>query len=184
MSFQDIIFLNAKDYLGTVCNIHINLILCAIALALCASSFIINYHKTYTLAIIKALLRREATSEESAKTLTELRLSDSIFLKLALSRNGQLTKIVKRVGEPTYTYEEYIALSKKERKGKKIDFAAARFFIPEENVERAKHIREKENPTVLRTVLLCLLIVSLTVCIMLLMPAILSFISNNLPDSI
>ena len=181
MSFQDIIFLNAKDYLGTVCNIHINLILCAIALALSVASFFINHHKTYNLAIIKALLRKEATTDDTAKTLAEIRLSDSWFLRRALSRNGQLTKIVKRVGAPEYTYDDYMALTNEEKKGERIDFSTARFFIPEANVERAKLIREKENPTVFRTALLCLLIISVTVCLMLLMPAILNLISNNLP---
>ena len=180
MSLRELVFLNAKDYLSTASDIPINIIILAVGFALCISSLFISHHKIYTLRIIKAILRKGATTEENAKTLAELRLSDSIAIKRALSRNGQLTKIVKRAGYREPTYEEYMALVKEKKKEEKIDFLSARFFIPEENLDRAKHIREKENPTLLRTVLVCLFIIAITVCFMMLMPSILTLISNNI----
>lgn len=183
MSLRDIIFLNAKDYLLTESNIPINIVVLAIGIALSVASIFIYYHKAYTLAIIKALLRREAVGEENAKTLSELHVNSSFALKRALSRKGQLTRIVKRAGYTEPTYEEYMALSKKERRGEKIDFETARFFIPRDLVDKAKLIKDKENPTVIRTLLVCLLIIALSVCFMMLMPAILTFLSNNLPKS-
>ena len=183
MSLYDIFILNAKDYLDTSCDIPINIIVMIVALALCAASFLINLHKSYTVSIIKALLRKEATSEENAKTLSDLHLGDSFMLKRALSRNGQLTKIVKRAGYREPTYEEYMASLKEKKKQEKIDFSVAKFFICEDSIDRAKNIRDKENPTVLRTLLVCLFIVAIAVCVMMLMPSILTLISNNLPDN-
>ena len=176
---RDLITLNAKDYLSVSTDIYINIIMLIIASALSIACFFINYHKTYTVNMIKQLLRREATSEESAKTLFDLHLERSAGLRLALTRKGQLTGIVCRAGYVEPTYDEYISLSKEKKlKKEKIDFTKARFFIPKENVDRAKLIKEKENPTILRTALVCVFIFAVTVCLMLLMPEILNFISN------
>ena len=201
MSFSELFLLNAKDYLGTVTNVYINVILLFVSVALCIACFFINYHKSYTVLVIKQLLRHGATSEESAITLADMRLNNTYGLKAALSRDGQLTRIVKRVGFSQPTYEQYKeaeekrkalykdkSVSKEEKKAAKslwkkqsrakIDFATAKFFIPEESVKRAELIKEKENPTLLRTILVCVLILALYVCIMLLMPSILRLISN------
>ena len=129
--------------------------------------------------MIKSLLRKEATDEESAKTLAELHIENNFFLKRALSRTGQLTKIIKRAGYKEPTYEEYIASLKEKKKEEMIDFSTAKFFIPGENLDRAKLIRDKENPTLIRTILICVLIIALSVCVMMLMPSILTLISNN-----
>ena len=182
MTLSELVMLNAKDYLEISSDVYINIIVLLIAAALCVASFWINYHKSYTLNIIKQLLRRDATSPDNAMTLAEIHLSDSRGLKAALSRDGQLTSIVKRVGYSKPTYEEFMALSKEEKKKKaeKIDFQTARFFIPEQNVERATIIKEKENPTIIRTVLVCILILAVSVCVMLLMPELLRFISKTI----
>ena len=180
MSFKDLILLNAKDYLNIASDVYINIIMLIIAAVLCLASFWINHHKTYTVAIIKQLLRHDATSEEKAKTLSELRLADFKSLKRALSRRGQLTAIIKRAGYVEPTYEEYAAeLKKKKHKDEKIDFQISRFFIPQAALEKAKRIKERENPTLLRTALLCVLIVALCVCIMLLMPEILRLLAKG-----
>lgn len=201
MSFRDLFLLNAKDYLGTVADVYINVILLAVAVALCLACLFINYHKTYTVIIIKQILRRGATDEKNALTLSAMRLDGVKGLKAALNRNGQLSRIVRRVGFTQPTYEEYMAMAKERREHRKnkdipkeerkaarreerkaerakIDFSAARFYIPEENLKKAELIKEKENPTIVRTILVCVLILALTVCFMLLMPAILRLISN------
>ena len=179
MSLTDLILLNAKDYLDIASDVYINVIMLIVAAALSVSCFFINHHKTYTVAIIKQLLRHEAIGEENAKTLRSLRLDNSRSLKWALSRRGQLTKIVSRVGYVEPTYEEYMAkLKAKEMKKEKIDFSTALFFISKENLDRATLVRDRENPTILRTALVCVLILALTVCIMLLMPEILTLIAK------
>ena len=179
MSLKDLIMLNVKDYMEVSSDIYINIIMLIIAAALCIASFFINFHKTYTVGIIKQILRREATSEDSAKTLSELHIENLKGLKSALNRRGQLTAIVKMAGYVEPTYEEYVALSKEKKlKKEKIDFQTARFYIPETALDRAKRIKERENPTLLRTALICVLILALSVCLMLLMPEILRLIAR------
>ncbi len=185
MSFlKDIITLNAKDFLPTEMNIYVNVAVFITAFALCCASFIINYHKSYTLLLIKQLLRRNAISDENAKTLRELHLENSRVIKSALNTRGQLTSIVKMQGYKAPTYEEYVASQRvkkrKDRKEKeeKIDFSTARFFIPSEQIDRAKRFQEKENPTLWRTALICVFIIALSVCIALLMPEILRLLNN------
>ena len=179
MSLSKLITLNAKEYLDVSSDIYINVILLFIAIALCAASFLINYHKTYTVNIIKQLLRREATSEENAKTLKELKLDNCHGLKSALIKSNRLTSIVSMVGRVKPTYDEYMAQSKENKRcADMIDFNLARFFIPKENVDKAISIKEKENPSIRRTVLVCLFIISISICLMLLMPGILILLAN------
>lgn len=180
MSFiKDLIMLNAKDYLDTVSDIYINVIIFAIALALCIASFVINHNKAYTYKIIRQLLRRGATNEENAKTLKELHLDNSRSLKSALTRKGQLASVIKRAGYTEPTYEEYVAEMKaKKRKKETLDFDDARFYIPADKVDSAKRIQEKGEPTILRTMLVCVLIIALSVCVMLLMPEILTLLAK------
>lgn len=179
MSLRDLIMLNAKDYLDIASDVYINIIMLIIAAALCVASFFINHHKTYTVAIIKQLLRHGATSEEKAKTLSEIHLDKSYSLKAALKRKGQLVTLIKRAGYIEPTYEQYVALSNaKMSLVESFDFKTARFYIPTECIDRAKRIKEKENPTLMRTALVCVLILALCVCVMLLMPEILRLISR------
>ena len=185
MSFlKDIITLNAKDFLSTNMDIYVNAAVFIVAIALCCASFLIYYHKSYTLLLIKQLIRRGATSEENAKTLSEMHLENSRAIKSALNRRSQLSAIVKMQGYVAPTYEEYIsnqkAKSRKERRKAedKIDFSTARFYIPSDSLDRAKRMQEKENPTVWRTVLVCVLIVALSVCVALLMPEILNLLNS------
>ena len=182
MSFIKKMFtLNVKDYLDISMDVYINIILFVIAVVLCLASFAINHHRAYTYRIIRQLLRREATSEDKAKTIGELHLNLSRSLKGALSRNGQLTDIVKRAGYVKPSYEEYVALMKDKRNRKKketVDFDTARFYIPEDKLERAQRISEKGEPTVLRTLLVCVLIIALCVCISLAMPELLRLIGK------
>ncbi len=180
MSFiEDLIMLNAKDYLGTVSDLYINIVVFAIAALLCAASFVFNHRKAYNHKIIRQLLRRSATSEEEAKTLKELHLENSRYLKAALMKKGQLTSVVKRAGYSEPTYEEYVSNMKAKRhKEQKPDFDAERFYIPADKVDTAKRIQERGEPTVLRTVFICVLIFALSVCTALLMPEILRLLSK------
>lgn len=180
MSFiRDMIMLNAKDYLGTVSDIYVNVIIFAIAIALCIASFVINHHKACTYKIIRQLLRRGATSEENAKTLKELHLDNSKSIKSALKRKGQLASVIKRAGYTPPTYEEYLAeLKAKKRRKDDGDFEGARFYVPKDKIDTAKRMQEKGEPTILRTVLVCVLIFALSVCAMLLMPEILTLLAK------
>ena len=204
MSFIDVLMLNVKDYLDTVLDIHINLLILAIALTICVAIFIINYHNSYTVNLLKSLVRHKAYGEESAKTISELRLESPNSIKRALSRSGQLTSIVKRVGEPRReeitdvsdgSSNEEALTDETDSSSKplinsecdcnsshayeKIDFNTARFFIPKDKLQRAQRIIETENPSLLRAALFSVLIILVFVGVMYLMPGILTLISKN-----
>ncbi len=176
----DFFFINLKDYPNIGIDFEINVFLLVLTVALCVSFFFINHYRNMMQSIIKQLTRHGAKDEESAKTLTELGLDRAFALKWALSRGGQLSRVVARVGEKTYTYEEYVALSKQKGgiKDEKIDFAEARFYIRESANDRAKHILENYGTSTPRAVLYCVLFLAMYVCLALSMPELLSLINN------
>ena len=99
-----------------------------------------------------------------------------------LIRESQLTKLVKRVGEKDYTYEEYLALPKSERT-KKINLSEAKFFLREDEMERTEKILNAHSPTVLNTVLLCVFILAIFVCLSLVMPSLLNLLDNYIAQN-
>ena len=178
---KDIITLNVNDYLTGGPDLKINLFMLAITLGICVGTVIMGVYKCATIALLKQLIRHGATGEENAKTLKELRLFDKRLLRFYLSRKGQLTLIVGRVGEKTYTYEEMVALQKqKGYKEERIDFSTAAFFIRNEKADRANHIYENESASPIRIALYCILFVALYFCLAMLMPAILNLIEGIL----
>ncbi len=171
--------LNLKDYPNINIDFPITILLFALAFAFITVIIIVNFRRNRIELLIRQLKRREAISEESALTLSEIKLDSFIFKKL-LSAEGQLTKLVGRAGEKKYTYEEYIALTKNGGKGESINFSNARFYLRKESEERVTHILESGSPTVLNTILLCVLVLAVFVCISLIMPGILNLINNLL----
>ncbi len=172
-------FINLKDYPNINIDFEINVFLLILTVALSVCFFISTYYRHGMQRIMKQLARFGAKDEETAKTLGELGLGKAAVIKYALSRENRLTRIVGRVGEPKYTYEEYIELEKK--KGgiprEKIDFSTARFYIREEKIGEAKHIIETYGTSIVRTILYCVFFMALYVCIALLMPEILTGIN-------
>ncbi len=177
--YKKIFLLNLKDYPNINIDFPITILLLALTLAFIAVIIIINYRRAKTEVLLRRLKRHEATSEENALTLSELKLPGFVYQKL-LSSDGQLSKLVGRAGEKKYTYEEYIAFTKNGGKDEKIDFSCAKFYLREEGTERTTQILEAGAPTVLNTVLLCVLVFSVFVCISFILPHILTLINNYL----
>ena len=122
-SIKDFFFLNLNQYESFGFSFPIGMFLIFMTVVLCAASFVLNYQKCYTRAILKQLTRHKAKDEKSAKTLSELHLEKSLGLKYALAKSSSLKSMVKRVGESTPTYEEFVENSKKKGfKEEKIDF--------------------------------------------------------------
>lgn len=198
MNFYEKYFLiNLKDYSNIGLDLEINKILFCILVGAVLAIAIIGYRKAGVCQIVKALLRHEAKDESSAKTLDELKINTP-SVRMALSATeGRLAKIISRVGAPRYTYEEYIAAMKKPKNKAldgektitalqstpvldKIDFTAARFYIPEDKTEEAKSIYDRSDSPILHTVLTCVLLVSLYICILFAMPGILEVVNTFL----
>lgn len=181
----DFFFINLNEYPNIGIDFEINVFLLVLTIALCVCFFLVNHHRSMMQTIIKQLTRHGAKDEESAKTLAELGLDRAVTLKWALSKRGQLTRMVGRVGEKIYTYEEYVALSKQKGgiKDEKIDFTTARFYILESGQDRAKNVLENYGTSLPRAILYCVLFLALYVCIALSMPELLTLINGWLGGS-
>ena len=174
--YKKYFLLNLKDYPNINVDFPITLVLFIFFIGLMLVTIIINFRRSRIELMVRQLKRHNATDSESAKTLKELKL-DNIIFKLLLSSEGQLTKLVKRVGEKNYSYEEYMALSRKER-NEKIDFENAKFYLREEGMERTEKILESSSPTLINTILLCVFILAIFVCLSLAMPYLLNLIDS------
>ena len=180
--YYDLFLINLKDYNNIDIDLEINVLLLFIFLALCVCFFVINHHRATIQLIVKQLVRHNATDEKGAKTLEELGLDGSISVKWMLRSGGQISKLVGRVGEKTYTYEQYKELMKQRGGAPKenVDFTTAKLYVREGAKERISFIVDTYGSSVLRTALYCVLILALYVCIALCMPEILSFVNNQL----
>ena len=178
----DYLFINLKDYSNIGIDFEINVFLLILTVALCVCFFVVTFYRSSTQSIIRELARFGCKDESTARTLDELGLDRSVFLKMSLSRNSQLTRIVGRVGEKIFTYEEYIEKTKQKGgiKPDKIDFSTAKFYIRDDQHDAAKHILETYGTSIPRTILYCVLFVSLYICIALVMPEILTVINSFL----
>ena len=186
--FEDYLSVNLADYENIGINLEISKLLILVLVGLCISFFVIDWHRGYMQLAVKKLFRHEAESEDSAKTLDELGLSKSRSVKWALSHDTRLSKIVKRVGAPEYTYEEYVALMQQKKKSgeplwdEKIDFSAAKFYIDQRRVTEARGIAENYTSSPLKTALFSLLFIIIFISLTLIMLDVLFFINSILGD--
>ena len=172
--YTQFFLINLKDYYNLGIDLRINILLLVTLPIVLLLWIAFHLVRSNTFLVVKRLSRRGAASAESAKTLRELGLFDKRILKLMLSGDGQITKIVKRVGAPEYSYEEYNALSKKDKKGEKIDFETAAFYLNTDEQARIDKIQNRYDVRPHHTALMCAFIVVVFVCAMLLMPEILT----------
>ena len=177
--YQKYFLINLNDYSNIGINLEINKLLFIILLAIIAATLSISLIRSTMHVALKRMVRKEALSEESALTLDELGIN-SFAVRMALSDDGMLRKMVSRVGEKQYTYEEYIKYSKKKHKKEKTDYKSAKFYIKESSMERVQSILDSNDTPILHTVLFCVLIFALFVVLMLFMPDILGFVNKAL----
>lgn len=172
--------LNLNEYPNIGINLEINKLMLCLFIGLVLSTVLVSYFRMGMVDLVRSLLRREARCEESAKTLGELRLS-SLAVKYAVTKNSRIQKIVKRVGAPEYSYEEYRELIKRKGfKEERIDLESARFYIPEGASDEANRIYEKNEISLINTLLFCVLLLIIFVCVALVMPEILTLVDATL----
>lgn len=170
--------INLESYGNIGVDFEINKFLLIFMFVIIAASVAINYNRWVIITTVKRLVRHESFSEDTAKTLSELHLRSRGVVG-ALKNNGQLTRIVRRVGESSTSYDEYIKLiGKKGYKEEKIDYDTTRFHIREEFIQDAKLLSLKSDITRLGTLLLCILIFAMFMCVFFLMPEILSLVNT------
>ena len=175
--YQKYFLINLNDYSNIGIDLEINKLLFIVTLAIILATLAISLIRSTMHIALKRMVRKEALSEDSAMTLDELGIN-SLALRLALSNDGILTKIIGRAGEKQYTYEEYIEYSKKKHKKEKTDFKSAKFYIRESAMDRAQSILDSNDTPILHTALFCVLIFAIFVVLTLMMPDILEFVNK------
>ena len=176
--YQKYFLVNLNDYSNIGVDLEISKVLFYFLIGIIVATAIINYRRSAMITMIKKLLRHEIYSEDDAKTLTELNINN-FGTRLALNGKGRLSGIVKRAGEKEYTYEEYSALIKsKNFKEEKINFEEAKFYLNKEKEEDAQRVLNVPAPTVINTLLFCILLIAVYICIIMIIPDILTLINN------
>ena len=192
--YKNYLSVNLADYENIGINLEISKVLFGLLIGLIIASVIVSWQRNAMLAIIKKLNRRGCVDESSAKTLSELNIN-TFGVRTLVKTSSRVKRLIKRVGESEYTYEEYTALLKKKKEKKegsekdgklplelekKIDFATAKFYLKDACSNDTKNILDKKKNPVLNTVLMCLLLVSVYTILLFLMPDILSLINSIL----
>ncbi len=175
--YKRYLLLNLKDYPNIGIDFPITAVLFILALGLIATTIAVNIRRAKIAAVVMRLCRLDATSEDRAITISEMRLNTKSYRSLLSKTDGELATIVARVGAVKPTYEEYMS---KKYKNDKIDFTQARFYISKEGSERAGRILDIGAPTVLNTILFSVLILAIFICLTFLMPGLMSILNDYL----
>ena len=187
--------LNEYDAFGGF-DFYVSIFIAALTVLICIGVFISNTRKNTMVNMVKQLHRHEANSEERAKTLKQLHVKNTFILRRLLSEQTRLSRVVLRVGAVTPTYEEYVEQMKAKKKSKRnkkaegvnaetvspdqaIDYDNALFYLSSEKEDDAKNILSKSTTTLWQNVLLCVFFISLSVCLIFIMPEILD-LANSL----
>ena len=177
--YQLFFSVNLKDYVNLGWDLEINKVLLAVALIMCAMVFVVHLRRRAIYLAVKQLVRHEAKCESDAKTLRELGLDGNTVLKALLRSESSSVKLIRRAGAVEYTYEEYIALEKAKKLPKQtFDVSTAAFYLSEEDDARIKRILDSYNSSLTKTVLGAVFTLVCYICIMLLMPELLTLIDN------
>ena len=177
---KEYLSVNLNDYENIGTNFEINKFILICAIALCVVAFYVNYRRALMVNIVKQLLRKNAINEENAKTLEELNLDSSRGIKKAIFASSQLRRLICIVGENRPTYDEYVAAQKEKKKIDSPDPSTVRIYIKAESLDRAKHIYNTYNVSILNTLLACVLIITFGVCLVLVIPELLTLINDTL----
>ena len=163
--------------------ISIEMIVWALFAGFVIASLMAVYNKRVIGGFVKAVLEAECLSPESAKTVTELGYGTDWFIKNALRTDTVLRRFVVRIDadKDSKETEEETPDSKpqpKRRKHDVIDYATARFYIPEELKYRAE-VRYARHGTDLVSFGICVIILAVTAfAAIFLIPDILTLIDN------
>lgn len=163
--------------------ISIELIVWALFAGFIIASLMAVYNKRVIGGFVKALLTAECLSPESAKTVTDLGYGTDWFIKNALRTDTVLRRFVVRIDSVQESAESEETSSDSAKKPSKprrdvIDYATARFYIPEELKYKAE-VRYARHGTDLVSFGICVIILAVTAfAAIFLIPDIITLIDN------
>ena len=185
--------LDLADYFPEL-SLRINLFLLVITAGLCVGCLLANLYNGALSSLLRKLLRVGAIGPEQGRTLAELKENRLLSRRLLAAGRGRIGCYIGRVGEARQTYEDYLAQKEAAKQARRrpkneetpaprdpdrseaIDFASARFYLREESREEAVRFYEKDNSSLLRAILACVLLVAAWIALSLFMPSLLALI--------
>ncbi len=177
--FKECFSTNLNEYDNIGINLEINKVILVAFTALIVGVIFFNFYRRNIKLAVSQLIRHGAKSEDNAKTLGEIGLTNFAPIRRMLLGENLLTRIVARVGEKRYEYNEYKALTKEEKKKiSTVDFATAKFYIREDKLYLADEVATRYGASRLNTVIACVFAAIVCVCLIACMPGILNVINN------
>lgn len=174
--YKEYFSVNLKDYPNIGIDLEISKLIFYLCIGVMIAAVLLNYKRACTITLIKRLLRYNSTDKEAAKKISELDIKIN-SAKVALS-TGRVERMIGIADKKEYTYEEYSSLIKEKNfKEEKTDFNEAKLYIKNESIDEARKIAEQKSPTVINTILFCIFILSIYICIALMMPELLNLIN-------
>ena len=147
--FKDFLNLNLDMYENININFPIGAFLIILAFVFSIATFMIYLKRNAEIKFLTALIRHEAEDESSAKSLKELRLY-TFPTKFFLAYSGWMKKIVAIAGREEVSCEEYLKLSKEEKKKyDRPNFSIAKLYIKPDGSEKAKNTEQNETVSIL-----------------------------------
>lgn len=163
--YERYININLKDYTNIGIDFEISKIIVILTFGVIAVTTVIGYRRACILTLLNGLIDSGATEEGRAKTLSEMNIKSLGIRRILSGRTLSDIVTVKRNSES---------------KNGKIDFEQDSFYIKKENMSKAEHILLKTAPTLVRSVLFCVLIIMISICIILIIPEILTSVNSVL----
>ena len=179
--FYNYVLLNTKDYSNIELDMYPNVLLLGAALLLIACFILLHIKRRAIFALVSALMRREAYGEDTAVTLSKLRLNDSKILRFLLRFDSEICRVVTWVGRPSYSYEEYRDLVKSRKAtGQRPTPEKELFYLDPKQISRAKFIFDNYDASIVKTVLCAVLILIISCMLVIVSPELLTLINNAL----
>ncbi len=165
---KDAIFLNLQDFGGG--NLPIGLILMFFFLGLIIATVISQIFNAVIYRAVQALIRHKATAPESAKTLKALGLSEDRLFLHVLKGNSAMLKRFLAVVEDTAEEKENAPEGENTAENRAKAVTEASYYLAPAYADRAKQIISESEPTLLRAIGYCLLLVLIYLGVACLLP--------------
>ena len=180
-ALKEFFTLNLADYENIGVDLLLGTFLAVFTCLFIAVSFLYTYSKISTVTLMCALIRRDALNEESALTLSDLRLCRSFGVKYALS-GKRLQRLLGFVGFETPSYEEFNEKgSKKEKPCLCPDLKTTRIYIPDDSLSAARRIAE-ERVTYITPVILSVIAIAALVALVFTLPDLIELLNLALAE--
>ena len=151
--------------------------LCGIIVAI----FFAVYNKMVLGAFVRKLLYEGVTTKENAKRLDETGFDKNPFVKIALSTNSSLRRVVYAVSDTADengAQQGGVTPGGKKRKAKRVPVGELRFYVPEEEIDRAEILYSANGSNVVIALLSVIVFLILAALSFTVIPDLITMLNN------